>query len=114
MRSNVGAVAADISADPFGLGGNGGGQEGDGEGEFGQNFHNFRFFGGRSFVPAAVAASFWFVHSNSLHPLHRKRRKASYNYFLAWMNSGQATHQGRRGQRAAEPQPKGFNRGFHG
>jgi hypothetical protein len=41
-------------------------------------------FRGRAFVPAAVAAHFWFVHSNSLHPFDRKRREASYKFFASF------------------------------
>ena len=72
MRRNVSAIAADMAADPAGLGGKGAGQDHGGEGEFGQDFHNFYFF---------VYCRRRFV-LNRLHPLHRKRRAASYNYFL--------------------------------
>jgi hypothetical protein len=71
MRRNVSAIAADMAADPAGLGGKGAGQDHGGEGEFGQDFHNFYF---------VVCCRRGFV-LNRLHPLHRKRRAASYNYF---------------------------------
>jgi hypothetical protein len=68
-----------MAADPFGFGGRGGGEDCGGKGEFAQSFHSFAFaVGGRSSVPAAFAASFGFVHWNSPHPLHRKRRWVSY------------------------------------
>ena len=74
VRRNVSAVAAEIAIHQLGLSG-GGGEEGDGnQCEFGQSFRGVEFFlEARSFVSAAFAASFLFVHSNSLHSLHRKR-----------------------------------------
>jgi antitoxin YefM len=43
--------------------------------------HDFdSFVEDRSAVSAAFAASFLFVHSNSLHSLHRKWRTVSYNF----------------------------------
>jgi RNA polymerase sigma factor (sigma-70 family) len=50
------------------LGSEGGAKNHGGEGEFGQDFHNF----------ILLFVLFWF---NGLHPLHRKRRAASYNLF---------------------------------
>ena len=41
MRRDIRSVAAGVAANPSGLGGNGGGQDHSGEGEFGQSFHNF-------------------------------------------------------------------------
>lgn len=52
MRRDVSAVAAGVAAHRPGLGGNGGGQDHGGEGEFGQSFHIFSLLfvvGGDSF-----------------------------------------------------------------
>jgi len=83
MRRNVGAIAAEIAADPAGLGGDAAGQDCEGKNEFDQSFHGVdSFVEDRSAVSAAFAASLLFVHSNSLHSLHRKRPKVSYSNSL--------------------------------
>lgn len=84
IRRNVGSIAAEVAVDDFGLGGDGGGEDREGESEFGQCFHGVEFFvEDRPAVSAAFAASFLFVHSNSLHSLHRKQRRLSYKIVLA-------------------------------
>ena len=65
-------ATSEIAVDPFSFGGNGGGEHHGGEGEFGQDFHNFNWL---------------IVLFNGLHPLHRKRRAASYNFLLTAKNA---------------------------
>lgn len=79
MRRHVGAVAAEIATDGLSLGSRSGEQDDGGEGEVGQDFHDVFWFEARFAVSAALATGFSFAHSNSLHPLHRKRLSASYN-----------------------------------
>lgn len=72
MRHDIRAVAAVIAAHCPGLGGKGGGEQHGGEGQFDQGFHGFEF----------LVCCCWRFILNRLHPLHRKRRRASYNFLF--------------------------------
>lgn len=89
---DVGAVAAEMAAHRPGLGGEGGGEHHDGEGQFDQGFHGFDF----------VFGFMWRFVLNRLHPLHRKRIPASYNYFPTTDDTDEHGRDGRERTRGTQ------------